>query len=212
MKKLFILVLLTAGILSAAENSAKVGSVNFGTCVTDSKYGKQEQASFEAMKKQMTTLIEDTDKQSKNLSEKLQDKDYVDGLSPEAEEELKMKLQTLGEELGRYQQQYYQVLNQANYKLIQTMGKNINLAAEKVAGNKGINMVVNQEACFYCLPSLDITSDVIKEMDKSFEQEAKKVAAASLSAEKTPAAEEKAVEKETKNKSQHSLQAKRNEV
>lgn len=180
MKKLLAIAVLAAGSLFAAESAAKVGIVNFATCVTDSKHGKQEQASFESMKKQMTTLIEDTEKQLRDLSEKFQDKDYIDGLSPEAEEELKVKFRNLSEELNRYQQQYYQVLNQANYKLIQTMGKSINAAAEKVAGSKGINMVVNQEACFYCLPSLDITADVIKEMDKSFDQDAKKIASAPL--------------------------------
>lgn len=178
MKKLLAIAALATGSLFAGESATKVGIVNFATCVTDSKYGKQEQSSFESMKKQMTTLIEDTEKQLRDLSEKFQDKDYVDGLSPEAEEELKVKFRNLSEELNRYQQQYYQVLNQANYKLIQAMGKNINTAAEKVASNKGINMVVNQEACFYCLPSLDITADVIKEMDKSFDQDAKKIASA----------------------------------
>lgn len=191
MKKLLAIAVLAAGSLVAGESPAKVGVVNFGTCVTDSKYGKQEQTSFESMKKQMTTLIEDTEKQLREISEKFQDKDYLDGLSPEAEEEMKVKFRNLSEELNRYQQQYYQVLNQANYKLIQTMGKNINTAAEKVAANKGINMVVNQEACFYCLPSLDITSEVIKEMDKNFELDAKKIATAPAPAA-APAAEKDA--------------------
>lgn len=184
MKKLFMTAILAAGSLVAAESTTKVGIVNFGICVTDSKYGKQEQTSFESMKKQMTTLIEDHEKQLREISDKFQDKDYLDGLSPEAEEELKVKFRTLSEELNRYQQQYYQVLNQAQYKLIQAMGKNINSAAEKVAASKGINMVVNQEVCFYSLPSLDITADVIKEMDKTFDADTKKIAA---SAEKPEA-------------------------
>jgi len=174
MKNLFAIALLVAGSLMASESSGKIGIVNFGTCVTDSKYGKQEQTSFESMKKQMTSLIEDSEKQLRGISEKFQDKDYLDGLSPEAEEEFKVKFRNLSEELNRYQQQYYQGLNQANYKLIQVMGKNINVAAEKVATQKGINMVLNQEVCFYCLPTLDVTSDVIKEMDKNFDVEAKK--------------------------------------
>lgn len=193
MKKLLMIAVLSASALVAGESAAKVGVVNFATCVTDSKYGKQEQSSFESMKKQMTTLIEDNEKQLREISEKFQDKDYLDGLSPDAEEELKVKFRNLSEELNRYQQQYYQVLNQANYKLIQSMGKNINSAAEKVAANKGINMVVNQEACFYCLPSLDITAEVIKEMDKNFELDVKKLASAAPAA---PA--EKAVEKDAK--------------
>lgn len=174
MKKLLLATALTAGSLFGADSTQKIGVVNFATCVTDSKYGQQEQNAFEAMKKQMSSLMEDTEKQLRELTDKLQDKDYLDGLSPEAEQELKNKYNTLSEELQRYQQQFYQVLQQTNYKLVQNIGNQINTASEKVAANKGIHAVINKEACFYYLPSLDVTSDVIKEMDKIFEADAKK--------------------------------------
>src|SRR5580698_1424612 len=116
MKNRFIPILLAAiGLSTAAfaEPAPNVGIVNFGTCVSDSKLGKQEQASFESLKKQMATLLEDTEKQLSDLTAKFNDPEYLDGLSPEAEEELKNKFRTLNEELGRYQNQYYQVMNQA---------------------------------------------------------------------------------------------------
>lgn len=39
-------------------------------------------------------------------------------------------------------------------------------------------MILNKQACFYSAPTLDITTDMIKEMDKNFEDEANKQAAA----------------------------------
>ena len=45
---------------------------------------------------------------------KFEDTEYLDSLSPKAEEDLKIKHQTLQEDLGRYQQQFYQVLQHAN--------------------------------------------------------------------------------------------------
>jgi outer membrane protein len=173
MKKLLIASTLIAGSLFGGEAPLKFGIVNFTTCVTDSKLGKQEQSSFETMKKQMTALIEDTEKQLREIAEKGKDKDFLDGLSPEAQQELNAKFQNLSEELNRYQQQYYQVMQQANFKMIQTLGANINSAAEKVAAAKGLNMVVNKDACFYYLNSFDVTADVIKEMDKTFDKEGK---------------------------------------
>jgi outer membrane protein len=174
MKSIFKTLLLSSALVAApllAKETPppKIGVVNFVSCVTDSKVGKQEQASFEALKKQMSSLVEESEKQLHDLSGKLQDKDYLDGLSPEAEEEMKMKFQALNDDMGRYQQQYYQVLNQANMKLVQTVSQQINTAAEKVAAAKGINVVANKEAFFYYLPSLDLTSDVIQEMDKTFD-------------------------------------------
>jgi outer membrane protein len=165
--------------------------VNFATCVSDSKLGKQEQASFENLKKQMSSLLEDTEKQLNDLAAKFNDPEYLDGLSPEAEEELKVKFRTLNEELGRYQNQYYQVMNQANGRIIQTLSTSINTASEKVAKDKKLNMVVNKDACFYYTPALDVTTSVIAEMDKNFAQDSKKQATAEAEAPAAPVVEQK---------------------
>jgi outer membrane protein len=178
MKRNFIPVLLTAIGLSTAAFSAdpgpNFGIVNFGTCVSDSKLGKQEQASFESLKKQMANLLEETEKQLNDLAAKFNDPEYLDGLSPQAEEELKNKFRTLNEDLGRYQNQYYQVMNQANMRIVQTLSTSINAASEKVARDKKLNMVVNKDACFYYIPALDVTPLVVAEMDKNFAADSKK--------------------------------------
>lgn len=172
-----------------AESNPSFGIVNFGTCVSDSKLGKQEQASFESLKKQMTTLLEDTEKQLNELSAKFNDPEYLDGLSPEAEDELKNKFRSLSEEMNRYQNQYYQVMNQANMRIMQVMANNINIASEKVAKDKKLAMVVNKDACFFYSPALDITPTIIAEMDKTFsEQEAKKETAAAEKPANAPVA------------------------
>ncbi len=173
MKKNFSLALLTSLAMSLGAFANSIGVVNFTSCITDSKAGQKEQASFEALKKQMTTLLEDTEKQLKEISMKFQDTEYLDGLSPEAEEELKIKFRTLNEELNRYQNQYYQVLNQANMKLVQTMSNSINSAAETVAKEKKLDMVINKEAFFFHNNKLDVTTLVIKEMDRRFDDELK---------------------------------------
>lgn len=190
MKCRFIPIVLTILGCSTTIFSAEVpsfGIVNFGTCVTESKLGKQEQASFESLKKQMTSLLEETEKQLNDLSAKFNDPEYLDGLSPEAEEELKNKFRTLNDELGRYQNQYYQVMNQANMRIIQALSTSINTAAEKVAKDKKLNMVVNKDACFYYAPALDVTPLVIAEMDKNFAQDIKKVGVQANVAETAPA-------------------------
>lgn len=191
MKRYLTLTLLTSlGLLShgfAAEAPASIGIVNFTTCVTDSKLGKQEQASFEALKKQLGTLLEDTEKQLNELSAKFNDQEFMDGLSPEAEEELKAKFRGLSEEMNRYQNQYYQVLNQANMRIIQTLNANINTASENVAKEKRLSLIVNKEACFFFSPQLEITPLIIAEMDKTFDQNAKSQAAAAAAPVAAPA-------------------------
>ena len=156
---------LVTGVV-CADNG--IGVVNFSSCVSDSKLGQQEQSTFDGLKKQMATLLEDTEKQLQELSQKFNDQEYLDGLSPEAEKELKAKFEALNQDMQRYQNQYYQVLNQANMRVIQNIGSSIAKASEKVSKNKKLKMVVNKEAFFFFDSELDVTADVIAEMDKNF--------------------------------------------
>lgn len=178
MKKLLSLAALTCASLQLCAAEQKVGIVNFHSCIIDSKLGKQEQNAFETMRKQFVSLVEDTEKQLREISDKLQDKDYLDGLSKEAEEQMKTKSAQLNEELNRYQQQYYQFMHQGQNKIMQTVVGGISHAADQIAATKGYSVILNKEACFFYSPNLDITSEVVKEMDKHFEVEEKKQAAA----------------------------------
>lgn len=163
---------LIAGSSLAAENVV-TGVVNFTTCITDSKHGKKEQENFESLRKQMSSMIENTETQLKEISAKFEDTEYLDSLSPKAEEELKIKFQTLQEELGRYQNQFYQVLNHANHQMVQKISSSISQAAKQVAEKNKLDYVINKEACFYIRPDLDVTTQVISEMDKKYELDAK---------------------------------------
>jgi outer membrane protein len=174
-------------VASSAFAAETTGVVNFSSCISDSKLGKQEQSSFESLKKQMSSLLEDTEKQLQELSVKFNDQEYLDGLSPEAEAEMKGKFEALNQDLQRYQNQYYQVMNQANMRIIQNINGAISQAAEKVAKDKKIGMVVNKEACFFYLPALDITVDVIAEMDKIFATQEKAASAENTSDKKAEA-------------------------
>jgi len=173
LKSIFI----TAGFLIAMQfpafslEKSLVGVVNFMTCITDSKYGKSEQEQLENIKKQWSSIIDETEKEMKDLNSKFNDQEYMDSLSPEAEEEMKMKQKTLSEDMMKYQNQLYQILNQANYFFIQKMTNNISKASEKIALDNKLELVLNKEACFYNTPKIDVTKLVIKEMDVNFEKE-----------------------------------------
>lgn len=175
MRKLFLTVATVFGMAAStvvADEPSLIGVVNFTTCITDSKLGKKEQENMENIRKQLSSLMEDTEKEMREIAGKFEDTEYLDSLSPKAEEELKVKFQTLQEDLGRYQNQFYQVLNHANYQMIQKMNSNISKASEKVAKQKKLDYVMNKEACFFIRPDLDVTTLVISEMDKNYELDA----------------------------------------
>ena len=81
---------LSAGSLSAADVPL-IGIVNFSTCISNSKVGKKEQENMESIRKQMSSLVEETEKELREISAKFEDTEYLDSLSPKAEEELKKK-------------------------------------------------------------------------------------------------------------------------
>jgi outer membrane protein len=176
MRRFFLSAATTLSLIAISATAAEnpfIGVVNFATCITESKAGKKEQENMESMRKQMSSLIEDTEKELREIAAKFEDTEYLDSLSPKAEEDLKVKFQTLQEDLGRYQNQFYQVLNHANYQMLQKMSATIAKAAEKIADNRKLDYVMNKEACFYIRPDYDVTALVIAEMDNNFELESK---------------------------------------
>ena len=171
MKKLTAVLLIGAFALCLGKLQAvdlNVGFVNFKTCIEKSKQGQHEKNAFEALKKQMSDALEKTDKELEEIAKKLEDQDYMDGLSPIAEEELKQKFQGMSQEYGRYQNQFYQLLNQANYKMLQAMHDEVSTAAEKVRASSKLALILNEDSTFAYLPSLDFTQAVVDQMDKEF--------------------------------------------
>lgn len=160
--------LCAADTLSPTEQTKplKIALVNFKTCVEKSKIGQKEQASFDAMKKQMETILEEKEKALSDVSAKFNDIDYLDSLSPDAEAELKRQFRSLNQEFNQQQQQFYQTLSQTNMSIIQKLNDAVTKAAEKVAKANKFDIVLNNESCFFSVPSIDISSMVVAAMDE----------------------------------------------
>lgn len=171
MKKFFFILSLStmALVTRLPAQDLAIGFVNFKKCVDESKHGRQERDTLESLQKKMTEQLQNTDGELAEVAGKLQDQDYMDGLSPTAEEELKTKAQALNEELMRFQNQYYQFMQQANYKIVQDLRDFVSKAAEKVRSENELSLILNEESAFASVPSLDFTDAVVAEMDKEYD-------------------------------------------
>lgn len=158
-------------LLEGLDN--KIGVVSFANCIQESKYGKQEQSTIKAMQNQITSLIEDTEKQLQEIASKLNDAEYIDALSPEGEQELKIKFQNHQEDLQRYQQQYYQFINQANYKVMQTMNFHIKNAAKIVSAKLNLDYIFDENSVICNNAGIEVTNQIIQELDMLFDKEEK---------------------------------------
>lgn len=176
MKKLNYLILCAGAVLATAMpgyGADKIGVVSFKTCLEESKIGKQEQANFDAMKKQMETVLEEKGKVLESIELKKRDADYMDSLSPEMETEFNRKARALESEFMQLQNQYMQTLQQANVKILQKLNDLISQASKEIAPAQRFDMILNDEACYFCSPALDISTQIAKKMDELAEKQNK---------------------------------------
>lgn len=157
----------------AAQNNLNIGIVNFRKCAENSKIGKREQGSFEEMKNRMESFLQEKEQALNEIGQKLNDPDYLDGISKESETELKHKYRAMGQELGQAQQQFMQMLQQANVRVVQMIAEEVSVVANEIAENKKFDFVLNEEALIYHKPAFDITDQVVAKMDQKFDKENK---------------------------------------
>ncbi|NGX58161.1 MAG: hypothetical protein K940chlam3_01066 [Chlamydiae bacterium] len=162
-----------ATTLSAAAPNIKIGLVNFKIVIEKSKIGMQEQEMYENMKKQIESILKEKEEEFTKISKKLNDEDFQDSQKPEALKKLEDQYRQLGQELAQGQNQYYQALQQANFKILQRIAEVVSKASEKVASNKNLDLILNDDNSFYNSNKLDVTKEVIAEMNTISEQELK---------------------------------------
>jgi outer membrane protein len=163
---------------SVVGQSIKIGVVNAKKCLEESKLGKQEQANFEKMKNQMESILKEKEKNLEEVETKVNDDDYMDSISDEAAAELRRKRKAIKQEGYQLQNQYMQTLQQANMKIIQKLTDVINKASEQVAKEsistgQPIDIIMNDEACTYYHPHLDVSDKVVIKMNSIFDAEPK---------------------------------------
>jgi outer membrane protein len=161
----------TTCFAATKDGITKIGTVNFKYCLDQSKIGKHEQSLFEKIRKEMEQSIEKKEKELNEMAPKFSD-EYLDALTPEAEKELKEKFKTLSQELTQQQNQYYHTLNQANFQTVQKLFEMISKVSKEVAKEKELDIILNDESCFFKSEALDYSKEVVAKLDAQFDMEA----------------------------------------
>lgn len=169
-----------SGASNGQNKPLKVAVVNFKECVEKSKLGQKEQANFDALKKQMETVLLEKEKALNDIATKFNDIDYLDSLSPEAETKLKGEFRTLNTEFNQQQNQFYQALSQTNMKVVQKLNDAITKASSDYAKKNNIDVVFNDDSCFFVSPALSISKEVTKILDATPDVESKETKGSSL--------------------------------
>lgn len=171
MKKLllFISLSLVSSPAFAASSTSTIGIVNLRRCLEESALGKKEAAEFEKMKKQFSNSMGKMEEELSSIYSKLQDDDYMEGLSESAATELRKKFEELSAEYNTAQGQYYQILNQSNLKRMQKIMDEVKKASEIVRVQESLSVLLNEDVVLAIDASADKTDDIIKILDDSFQ-------------------------------------------
>ena len=171
MKKLllFISLSLVSSPAFAASSTSTIGIVNLRRCLEESALGKKEAAEFEKMKKQFSNSMGKMEEELSSIYSKLQDDDYMEGLSESAATELRKKFEELSAEYNTAQGQYYQILNQSHLKRMQKIMDEVKKASEIVRVQEGLSVLLNEDVVLAIDASADKTDDIIKILDDSFQ-------------------------------------------
>ncbi len=160
-------------LLALSGAPIRLAVYNTKKCLEESKMGKSEQANLEKMKEQMMNVLQEKGKTYQEIENKLNDEDYMDSISSEAEAELKRKRRQLRDEGMELQSQYAETFQYARLKSIDKLGEVVNKASSMVAQENGLHLILSDEASSYVDSSLDITDRIIAKMNLLFEQEQK---------------------------------------
>ncbi len=176
MKKLttlFAICIALASTQLSAVSSPNVAVVDFKQCADDSALGKQQQKNFEGLKQQIQEVMQGKEKEIKEYAEKFQDADYLDSLSPEAEETLKAEFQKANYEYNQMAQQFSQSLQQANMQIVRLIDDAVKMHTKEVAKKRSLDFVLNAESTFYFDTPFDLTDEVVSAMDRTFDKQEK---------------------------------------
>lgn len=176
MKKFFystsFIVLLSSSLFGndvVATPTQRIGTVNLRRCVEESLLGKKEQNELESIKKRYTKSIGKLEEELTSIYNKLQDEEYMEGLSSTACDELKKEFDEKSAEYQALMGQFQQELSQKNTKCLQQLFAKVKDAANTVCKNENLDVVLNDEAVLAISSSYDRTDAIIKILDESFQ-------------------------------------------
>jgi outer membrane protein len=164
MRKTWMIASLMA-MSTVAQALDDYGYVDFNRILTSSTRAKQEEKTLQALQKELEEQVNSVEKEMTSLAEKLQDPDYLDSLSQEAEQEQRNRLRTMAEERMRLIQQVSGQFQQAQQRIAQQLQMMVRQASAEVAKKKKLRALLNGDALFYADPALDYTDAVVELLD-----------------------------------------------
>ncbi len=169
MKK--VLTAITALIILAGFSLAqkvRIGVVNPDYILANSKEGKKILSELQAIQKRKQAEIARRQKEIQDLQRKLQAQQGI--MSQQALQNLEDKIVEKQKALKRYVDDAKDELARLNQKKLGAFQQKMLKVIKKVAKAKGLVVVLDQRQLIYADPVVNISSEVIGELDRMFDK------------------------------------------
>lgn len=146
------------------SGSFKIGVVDLQRTLKETKAGKAAKRKLEADKKKKQKALDVKQKALQKKAANLNKQQAV--LKPDVLRKRQLELQKEYAELEQTFLKLQQELAQMEAKLVQDIFRKASPVIKKIAGSKGLTVVIekNEGAVLYAAPSIDITSQVNKQI------------------------------------------------
>lgn len=158
-------VLIAACWLTAAAQT-KVGVVNLQRALLETAELKKASAALEAKYKPRQDQIEKIRKELEDLQQKLQS--LSGKLTPQAEQEMTIQAQRKQRDLQRLSEDLQTDVDEERNEILTKTGQRMRDIINKLAEEKGLDVVIDVGNTLYFKPALDLTQEATAAYDKAY--------------------------------------------
>ncbi len=155
---------LAGAAIAPAQNPTKVGIINLQRAIVETAEIKKAQVELEAKYRPRTAELEKVQRELSDIQSQLQS----GKLDPRAEQEANQRGQRRQREAQRIQEDLQGDVNRDREEILQKAGRKMSEVVQKLATEKGLDVVVDVNSTVFFKPTLEITNDAIAAYDKAY--------------------------------------------
>ena len=157
-------IVITMLSLSVLAQQVKIAVVNPQQVIEKSKEGQRIKSTLQGFFDSKQTDINAKESELKALDEKLKDPKIAD----DKKEDMRAQFQQKLYEAQAFAKSSQDEMDNRSAKMKEDFGQKLDDVVKKYAASKNISLVIEKNLCLYAADSLDVTLDIISEMDKAY--------------------------------------------
>ena len=150
--------------VSLFAQQLKIAVVDPQQIIEKSKEGQRIKITLQGFFDGKQTEINAKETELKTLDEKIKDPKIADDKKDDMRAQFQQKLY----EAQAYAKASQDEMDQRSAKMKQEFGDKLDGVVQKYAASKGFSFIIEKNLCLFASPALDVTADIIVEMDKAY--------------------------------------------